>query len=336
MNNDSNKNNPKHYIPKFFDDNIKSIYGVLDPQASIERMSVLSCDIKILIELMQTNDYKKLNDLFNLDISKYYIVAMCTCVEWFARSILRSALIANPKSIDENLQNKLNIKNIIQGSKSGATIPDVIAAGTNVSSWNEFFSIVKYVSVSLFDDAQYLEKILTSSGHFDLKDGIYKHTAAPDIFYDRNEMVHEIRFHDIGHSIIRLDFDLSKFDDICDKLKETMEYIVNILCNTNKSKFRISHNQIRFIDIEDGENNYILESYLDSLEKKLEIGIRPNEDITKEWLEFRESVINLDRRLISLLNSMPELRNRYFKECYVTYPLIINGIMDSIDIIKIE
>ena len=76
----------------------------------------------------------------------YYLVALCTCFEWHARSRLRDFVEYYSEKLDVSekiIPKDLSTKIVIEGIKQGSTIGELVAASLRINSVEEYISIME-------------------------------------------------------------------------------------------------------------------------------------------------------------------------------------------------
>jgi len=148
----------------------------------------------------------------------YYQVGFVTCLEWHAKSRLYDLFIFDPKQITaSDIKQGLSDSKLLQMVSEGLTIPHLIASAFSVSSLEKYVQVTRRVLTAL-GGSKSINQILDSVISEDVKLG----EILAELYEDRNNLVHEISLHDIGHGNIR---NYRDFDEILKIGKATLKLI---------------------------------------------------------------------------------------------------------------
>lgn len=127
---------------EFLESHRRSPYTTFNAQYAHSRLHHLT--IILEQELPVEKDVRIDDELFFL--RPYYLVSICTCLEWHARSRVRDFIeyYADRLDVDDKIiPRDLAAKTIIEGIKQGSTIGELVAVTLRINSTEEYISAME-------------------------------------------------------------------------------------------------------------------------------------------------------------------------------------------------
>lgn len=141
---------------------------------------------------------------FGLEIVSYYPVGYVTCLEWHARSRLVDFLSFNPSAFKPEDLKVVKDKVVVEMLAANLTVASVVGAATNVSSFEDYMRIFSRL-LSSVDPRLDAFKAITAERTDTRKPWVEEHEIGElkNLYTFRNELVHEIGIHRVGHQNVR-------------------------------------------------------------------------------------------------------------------------------------
>jgi len=178
---------------------IETDVSTFNAYSALVRLDILLDDAKMLNERLQAVPESAGWTPWGHSISNYYLAGYVTCLEWHARSRLYDLYVFAPESIDPaELKQSVSAASVAQLLSENLTVAHLIAGATNVSSADRYASIFNRIFEAVGSPAK-MSGILDEQSVDEVTFG----AALSELFVERNSLIHEINWTDIGHLNIR-------------------------------------------------------------------------------------------------------------------------------------
>lgn len=178
----------------------RSVAPTLNAASTLWRLQCLLEDIDSLDKLRSTEEGAFPEQ--RIHIYSYYIVAISTCLEWHARSRLTDFFTFKPSAIEaQDIERNFRAPLLIQMAEENLSIPHLLGAMKNVSSKEEYLSLFNRVFKGLNIDFDFSNLIKGANNRYNPYNS--KTDFLDFVFSERNRLVHEINYDQVGPWSIR-------------------------------------------------------------------------------------------------------------------------------------
>lgn len=182
--------------------------GIVDTHSAIFALSRIEDIIDQTESILSETEPSIASEHVRITLVDYYVVALCTALEWHARTRLVDMFVARPDSMEQSdIDNFIKVTDAVSLIRDNVSIAHLVGAGINISSSDAYFLAFKriFANIGIKDDAR---KICVK---YTVKD---KRDQFSEMFTIRNSFVHEIRMSEIGPFYIRGIFSVAGIHDL--------------------------------------------------------------------------------------------------------------------------
>lgn len=182
--------------------------GVVDTHNAISALSRIDDIIEQSKSIEHDTDPPVAPGYIKETLVDYYVVALCTAMEWHARTRLVDMLIAYPDAIiQSDVDNALKVTEVIRLAKRQVSIPHALGSRINISTEDSYFHVFK----RLFSALGLKEDPVAICSKFIFRGG---RNRLGEMFSMRHRLVHEISLSEIGPFHMRGVFSIGDIHDL--------------------------------------------------------------------------------------------------------------------------
>jgi uncharacterized protein (UPF0248 family) len=164
------------------------------------------------------------------EIVSYYAVGFVTCLEWHARSRLVDLLTFKPSAARSEDLKIIKDKVVLDMLSANVTVASIVGAATNISSFEDYMNVFSRL-FAIFKSKKDAYSAIKSKSKGNKKQSIKGNEIEKmkNLYIFRNDLVHEIGIHRIGHINVRNSLAPADVIEMGELVRRTMLAIESII-----------------------------------------------------------------------------------------------------------